>query len=207
MAMQRRDAAFRSEPFDPRPYLMALAIVAAGLGAAKLIHPWLGIENVDLVFLTAVVAVAVRFGLWPSLLASVLASLSYNFFFLPPIHTFTIADPTNIAAFVFFMLIAVLVSNLAARVRDQAMSAIARAHATELLYAFSRKLAGTATLDDVLWVTAHQAALMLRVRVVLLLAEEGVLTVKAGYPPEDRLDKTDVAAANWAWGNDRPAGR
>src|SRR3954467_10548198 len=207
MAMQRRDAAFRSEPFDPRPYLMALGIVGAGLGAAKLIHPWFGIENVDLVFLTAVVRVAVRYGLWPSLLASVLASLCYNFFFLPPVHTFTIADPTNVAAFFFFMLIAILVSNLAARVRTQAVSAIGRVRTTESLYAFSRKLAGTATLDDVLWATAYQAALLLRVRVVLLLPEDGVITVKAGYPPEDQLDQADLAAANWAWGNDRPAGR
>jgi two-component system sensor histidine kinase KdpD len=78
---------------------------------------------------------------------------------------------------------------------------------TESLYAFSRKLAGTATLDDVLWATAYQIALMLKVRVVLLLPEDGVLTVKAGYPPEDQLDKADLAAANWAWDNDRPAGR
>jgi two-component system sensor histidine kinase KdpD len=48
---------------------------------------------------------------------------------------------------------------------------------------------------------------MLKVRVVLLLPEQGVLTVKAGYPPEDELDKADLAAANWAWSNDRPAGR
>ena len=48
---------------------------------------------------------------------------------------------------------------------------------------------------------------MLKVRVVLLLPEEGVLTVKSGYPPEDQLDQADLAAANWAWSNDRPAGR
>ena len=58
-----------------------------------------------------------------------------------------------------------------------------------------------------MWATAYQTALMLKVRVVLLLPEDGVLTVKAGYPPEDQLDKADLAAANWAWGNDRPAGR
>jgi two-component system sensor histidine kinase KdpD len=197
----------RREPFDIKPYLAALAIVAVGLGIAELIHPWLGIENVDLVFLTAVVGVAVRFGLWPSLLASVAASLCYNFFFLPPVHAFTITDPTNVAAFFFFMAIAILVSHLAARVRSQAVTALGRVRTTESLYAFSRKLAGTATLDDVLWTTAYQTALMLRVRVVLLLPEEGILTVKSGYPPEDELDKADLAAANWAWGNDRPAGR
>src|SRR4051812_9111775 len=199
--------AARSEPFDPKPYLWALVMVAAGLGVAELIQPAFGIENVDLVFLTAVVGVAVRYGLWPSLLASVAASLCYNFFFLPPVHTLTITDPTNVAAFFFFMLIAILVSNVAARVRTQAVSAIGRVRTTESLYAFSRKLAGTATLDDVLWATAYQIALMLRVRVVLLLPEDGIITVKAGYPPEDQLDKADLAAANWAWSNDRPAGR
>ncbi|UZE46967.1 sensor histidine kinase KdpD [Rhodopseudomonas sp. P2A-2r] len=207
VAKKSVQAAERSEPFDPKPYLAALAIVAVALGVAKLIQPMFGIENVDLVFLTAVVSVAVRYGLWPSLLASVVASLCYNFFFLPPVHTFTITEPTNVAAFFFFMLIALLVSNLAARVRSQAVAAMGRVRTTESLYAFSRKLAGTAAMDDVLWATAYQTALMLRVRVVLLLPEQGVITVKAGYPPEDELDKADLAAANWAWANDRPAGR
>src|SRR5437899_6297716 len=186
---------------------MSLLVVAFGLGAAELMQLRFGIENVDLVLLTAVVVVAVRYGLWPSLLATVVASLCYNFFFLPPIYTFTITDPTNIAAFVLFMVIAILVSNVAARVRTQADTAIGRIRTTEQLYAFSRKLAGTATLDDVLWATAYQAALMLKVRVVLLLPEDGVLTVKTGYPPEDERDQADLAAANWAWDNDRPAGR
>ncbi|WP_369721591.1 DUF4118 domain-containing protein [Bradyrhizobium sp. LLZ17] len=199
--------AARSEPFNPLPYVKALGIVLLGLGAAELIQPRFGIENVDLVLLTAVVAVAVRYGLWPSLLATVAASLCYNFFFLPPIYTFTITDPTNVAAFVLFMVVAMIVSNVAARVRTQADSAIGRIRTTEQLYAFSRKLAGTATLDDVLWATAYQIALMLKVRVVLLLPEDDLLTVKSGYPPEDQLDQADLAAANWAWSNDRSAGR
>ncbi|MGM4925239.1 DUF4118 domain-containing protein [Tardiphaga sp. 804_B3_N1_9] len=206
-AAKRAQMTDRVEPFDAKPYIAALAVVAVALGAATLLRPIFGIENVDLMFLTAVVGVAVRFGLWPSLLASVVASLSYNFFFLPPVYTLTITDPTNVAAFFFFMLIAILVSNVAARVRTQAVSAFGRVRTTESLYAFSRKLASTAALDDVLWASAYQIALMLKVRVVLLLPEQGVITVKAGYPPEDELDKADLAAANWAWSNDRPAGR
>src|SRR5580693_866584 len=115
--------AARAEPFDPKPYLMALVIVAIGLFAAELIQRPFGTENVDLVFLTAVVSVAVRYGLWPSLLASVASSLCYNFYFLPPVYTFTITDPTNVAAFFFFMLIAIVVSNVAARVRSRADTA------------------------------------------------------------------------------------
>ena len=48
---------------------------------------------------------------------------------------------------------------------------------------------------------------MLKVRVVLLLPEDGSIAVKAGYPPEDRLEEADLAAAKWAWEKDRPAGR
>ncbi len=206
-ATKRAQMTDRVEPFDPKPYMFSLGITAAALGVAKLLYPAFGVENVDLVFMTAVVGIAVRFGLGPSLLASLIGSLAYNFFFLPPVYTFTITDPTNIAAFFFFMLVALLVSNLAARVRSQAMSAFGRVRTTESLYAFSRKLAGTAALDDVLWASAYQIALMLRVRVVLLLPDDGIITVKAGYPPEDELDQADLAAANWAWSNDHPAGR
>jgi two-component system sensor histidine kinase KdpD len=196
-----------TEPFNARPYAIALVAVAVALGVGEAIQPWFKIENVDLVFLTAVVGVAVRYGLWPSIFASVAASLCYNFFFLPPIYTFTITDPTNVAAFFFFIVIAIVVSNVAARVRTQAVVAMGRARSTESLYAFSRKLAGVGALDDVLWATAYQTALMLKVRVVLLLPENGSIAVKAGYPPEDILDNADLAAAKWAWENNRIAGR
>jgi two-component system, OmpR family, sensor histidine kinase KdpD len=194
-------------PFDAIPYVASIIAVAVALGIDELIKPIVGIENVDLVFMTAIVAVAVRYGLLPSLFASVVASLCYNFFFLPPIYTFTITDPTNVAAFLIFIVMAVLVSNVAARVRTQAMAAIERARTTEALYAFSRKLAGVGTLDDVLWATAYQTALMLKVRVLLLLPENGTIAVRAGYPPEDLLDDADLAAARWAWEHNRPAGR
>jgi len=193
--------------YEPRAYVLALVAVAVALGCGELVDYWIGIENVDLVFLTAVVGVAVRFGLWPSLLASVASALCYSFFFFPPLYTLTITDPHNIAAFALFTLVAVIVSNVAARGRMQAVAAQARVRAVESLYAFSRKLAGAGTLDDVLWAMAYQTALMLKVHVVLLLPENGSIVVKAGYPPEDTLDEADLAAANWTWESDHAAGR
>ena len=200
-------AAEIDETFNPRPYLAALGAVAVALGFGTLIKSWVGVGNVDLVFLTAIVAVAVRFGLWPSLFTGLASALAYNFFFLPPIYTLTITDPANVVAFGFFTLVAIIVSSVAARGRTLAMAAMDRARTTESLYAFSRKLAGAGTLDDVLWATAYQTALMLKVHVVLLLPEDGTIAVKAGYPPEDILDEADIAAARWAWENDRSAGR
>jgi two-component system sensor histidine kinase KdpD len=181
-----------------------LLAVAVATGVRQ---PGLGLApNTDLVFLTAIVVIAVRFGLWPSLLASVVSALCYNFFFTEPYYTFAIADPRNVIAVLFFAIVAVVVSNVAARARTVAVTAMARARATESLYAFSRKLSGAGTLDDVLWASAYQAALMLKIRVVLLMPDNGSLAVKTGYPPEDILDEADLAAAKWAWTNDRPAG-
>jgi two-component system, OmpR family, sensor histidine kinase KdpD len=201
------NAGERPRTFNPRPYAFALAIVAAAVGAGMLLWPWIGFANIDLVFLTGIVAIAVRFGLWPSLFASVVSALCYNFFFTEPYYSFTISDSTNVIAVVFFTIVAIIVSNVAARARVQAVAAMGRARATELLYTFSRKLAGVGTLDDVLWATAYQTALMLKVRVVLLLSDNGSIAVRAGYPPEDVLDEADLAAAKWAWQNNRPAGR
>ena len=125
------DTSERAEAYDPRPYVVALVAVAVALGCGELVNNWIGVENVDLVFLTAIVGVAARFGLLPSLFASVVSALAYNFFFLPPIYTFTIADPHNIAAFALFTIVAIIVSNVAARSRTQAVTAQTRVRAVE----------------------------------------------------------------------------
>ena len=193
--------------FDARPYFAAALAVAVALGISQVVQRYFAVQSVEVVFLTAVVVVAVRFGLYPSLGAVVGGSLCYNFFFLPPLYTFTIADPSNIAALFFFTVVAVLVSNLAARTRSEAVIAQGRARATEALYGFSRKLASCGNLDDVLWATVFQIASMLKVRVVVLLPEAGRIAVAAGYPPEDQLDEADIGAAKWCFDNNRAAGR
>lgn len=197
----------RPQPFDFLPYAYAALGVAVAVAMSIALWPLIGTTNTDLVFLTAVVGIAVRFGLWPSLFASVVSALCYNFFFTNPYYTFFISDPTNVIAVLFFTVVAIVVSNVAARARAHSLVAMARARTTELLYSFTRKLASVGILDDVLWATAYQAALMLKVRVVLLLPENGSIAVKAGYPPEDTLDEADLAAAKWTWQSNRPAGR
>uniref|UniRef100_UPI00334244F8 sensor histidine kinase KdpD n=1 Tax=Bosea sp. (in: a-proteobacteria) TaxID=1871050 RepID=UPI00334244F8 len=196
-----------TRPFSLRPYLGALLSVAVALGVAELLSQVMDLRNIALVFLTGVLISAVTGGFWPALIASLLSALALNFFFIAPLYTLTISDPENVVALGFFLLVALIASNLTARVQRQANAARQRARTTEDLYLFSKKLAGTGTLDDVLWATAFQIASMLRVRVVILMPGEGSLSVRAGYPPDDTLVDADIAAARWAWEHDRPAGR
>ncbi|WP_201829390.1 sensor histidine kinase [Microvirga zambiensis] len=192
---------------DARSYLASTAFVLGALALGIVLDRFLDVQNIALVFLTAILGASVTFGLWPGLYASALSVLAFNFFFLPPVQTFTIADPENVIAFFFFLLVALIASNLTARVRSQAIVARQRAKTTDDLYLFSRKLSTVGTLDDLLWATSFQIASMLKVRVVVLMPEQDQLELKSGYPPEDLLDEADLAAAKWAFEHDRETGR
>ena len=196
-----------AEGVDVKPFLASGGVVATAIAFGELLSRVLEVQNVALVFLTAVLVCAVTYGLWPALFASALSVLAVNFFFLPPLYTFTISDPENIVALFFFLVVAFIASNLTANVRSQAMVARRRAKTTEDLYLFSRKLAGIASLDDLLWVTASQVASMLKVSVVLFLPENGSIALRAAWPPEDVAEEADLAAAKWSWESNRPAGR
>ena len=197
------------EPLRIDAYFGGAGTVAVALGIGLLIKQFIAVQSISLVFLTAVLAAAIGWGLWPSMFVAVLSMLAYNFFFLPPLYTFTIADPENVLALFFFLIVAVIVSNITARARSQIMTARSRAKTTAELYAFSRKVAGIGAIDDLLWATAFQISSMLNVRTVLLLpAQEGEgLDVASGYPPEDHLEAADMAAARWTWEHNRAAGR
>jgi len=199
----------RSEPFDLLPYAGSTAAVLCALGLGELITNAIGFMSVSLVFLTAVLVSAIAWGLWPALFASMLSVLAFNFFFIPPLYTFTIADPENVVALFFFALVAVIVSNLTAATRAQIVSARTRAKMTAELYAFSRKVAAIGTLDDLLWATVFQVSSMLKLNTVLLLPDEEAraLNLASAYPPEDKLDDADMAAARWCWEHSHPTGR
>jgi two-component system sensor histidine kinase KdpD len=196
------------EPLNPVPYLGGAAAVAVAVGFGELIVNFIGRQSVSLVFLMAVLGAAIAWGLWPALFACLLSVLAFNFFFLPPLYTFTIADPENAVALFFFALVAVIVSKLTAATRAQIVSARARAKATAELYAFSRKIAAIGSLDDLLWASAYQVSSMLRVSTVLLLPDDdrAGLSLASAYPPEDELADADMAAARWCWEHNHPAG-
>jgi two-component system sensor histidine kinase KdpD len=203
----KRTPAEPAKKIDARVYAESVAMVGAALAVGELLKQFLAVSNIALVFLTAIIISAVAHGLWPALLTCLVSVLAYNFFFLPPLYTFTITDPENVINLIFFAFAALIVSNLTARVRAQAIVASRRAKTTEDLYRFSRKLTGVVTLYDLLWATAYQIASMLKVRVVLLLPEGETLEMRAGLPPEDTLDTGDMAAAKWVWLHGQAAGR
>ncbi|TMJ59477.1 MAG: DUF4118 domain-containing protein, partial [Alphaproteobacteria bacterium] len=124
----------RANAFRVLPYIGSTAAVAVILACGVLIERFIGLQSVLLVFLLAILASAIVWGLLPSLFACVLSVLAFNFFLIPPIYTFTIADPDNAVALFVFFVVAVIVSNLTAAIRSQIVVARARARTTAALY-------------------------------------------------------------------------
>jgi two-component system sensor histidine kinase KdpD len=113
-------SAWRSRPALPTHRRFAGALLGAGSLTALTVvllavHTRLGLPSILLLYLTAVVAIALIGGSWPALGAAVAASALINWFFSPPTHTWTIADPENVLALVVFLVVAGVVSLLVDR--------------------------------------------------------------------------------------------
>ena len=195
-------------PLSVGPYLEGVLTTALATGIGMLIDRSIQISNVSLVYVVPVLVAAARHGLVPSLWVSALAVLSFNFFFLPPLYEFTIADPANVVALFFFMVVAVIASALGTRTRAQAQAARREARTNAELYAFSRKIAGVIELDDLLWIVVTHLARLLNAEVAILMPHSDQrLELQAAFPPGSEFGEADLAAARWAWDSDRPTGK
>ena len=179
------------------------AATLIGIGIDRVIP----VPNVSLLFLMAVVVAAIRAGYGAALLAALLSGLAYNFFFIGPLYTFTIASPHEVFAFIVFLVAALLAGGLASRVREQAQTARARARAVQSLYDFAGKLSGTAKPEDVLWVAVAQLHTSFGRPAVVLTPRKGELSLAAAWPPDAELGVADMTAARWAFEHGEPAGQ
>jgi two-component system sensor histidine kinase KdpD len=186
----------------------AAAVGAVGLGviAGKMLDRFVELPNLSMLFLFAVLVCALRFGLHSAIAAAALSFIAYNFFFIAPVQSLSVASPHELFALLIFLVVAIATGSLAGRLREQVTATRDRAEATQALYEFSRKLAGAPKIDDVLWLLAAQAAAVVKGKSVIVLEDAGELTIAGGWPPEDTLGTADWAAARWAVKKGEPAG-
>ena len=203
-AARADDRAWRKYAFSS---LAIAATVLAGIALRAVSNQ--ALASIGMLFLVPVMVSAVSFGRRAALFTAVFSLLAYNFFFLDPLYTLTIADPNNWLSFGVLLFVAVFAGNLAARVRAQADLAARRAAIAGELYKFTGKMAGIAGLDDILWAASYQIASMLKANVVILLPDRktGQLEIRGAFPPDDELSADDVAAATWCWERGQAAGR
>jgi two-component system sensor histidine kinase KdpD len=187
-------------------YVLALAFVALAALTGAFLERIIDLPNVSIVFLFAVLGAAVGFGTWPAVAAAVASFLAYNFFFVEPRYSFTVARPHELLALVVFLAVGLATSALAGRVRDQARVARDRTKATRRLYDVTRRLSGAATIEQVAEVAAAETSAGLARTALVFVADGPDLRLQAMWPPSDDLDAAASAAARWARDHDEPAG-
>lgn len=146
----------------------SLVLVAATTAAAKLIAG-VNESTAGFAFLVGILAIAAAWGRAEAVTASVAAVLCYNFFFLPPVGLFTIADPHNWVALMAFLATALVASHLSDRAKRQAQEARDRQRETEQLYALSRGILLTDTAQPIGAQAARQIAEIFECEAVALL--------------------------------------
>ena len=197
----------RQAPTDWRPYGGATVLVATATGVAWLMMPYFGLANLIMVYLLGVLIGATRFGRGPSLLASLLSVAAFDFFFVPPVFTFSVSDTQYLVTFAVMLVVALVISDLATRIRTQAESAREREARTAALYAMSRDLAHARGVAEVLAsAVRHVTEVFASEITVLMPGPDGVLVGQSGPASSFEPDASDRAVARWVFEHRQLAG-
>ncbi len=131
-------------------YVRAVVIVFLMVVVAFMANRVVSHASLSLLFLTGVLVVSAWTGLGPSLLASLLSFLALNFFFTQPYYTLAVEDEADVGMLAFFLLMAGITGNLAARMRREVVERRASLERISSLYGFSRRMVSAVSADDVL---------------------------------------------------------
>lgn len=201
-----RKAPALTTPGAWRGYAIGVLFIVVATGLATVLDRTFARVDLGVVYLSAVLAAGVLYGVRPALAAATVAFLTYNFLFLEPRYTFLIGSPTDILTLVVFWAVALVTGGLAGRVRDQARNAQRRASAVSALLAASQSLAAADDLKATAAVLAEQTAAAAGAKAVVLLPEGEDIVPAAGAPAMEPLGSAAMAAARWAWEKGEPAG-
>ena len=185
-----------------------LALLATVLASALAwgVSSVLALPNISMVFLAAVLLVAVRSSLGPALACAAMSFLAYDFLFIPPNFSFSIQREEDVLTLVFFLLMAALTGNLAARQRRQLQALRETQQETSKLLDLSRKLTAATDRKAVVNAAAQHLSGWKELNLCLLNRDgSGGWTVETGGPLQ--FNEAERAAADWAWSHEQPAGK
>ncbi|MGO4550697.1 ATP-binding protein [Lysobacter sp. 2RAF19] len=184
-----------------RDVVLALLSAVFATAAGAIAERWVGLDDLSLVFIVAVVLVATRTRMAAAVLAATLCFLSYTFFFIEPRFTFYIGARQGVATVILFLIAALVAGRLASRLRMQVIALRAANAHTTALQTLSRQLAAAADVGQV--VNAGRVALKQATGAeALVQPDDAPLSADGAHA----LSEKDIAAADWALGHGQPAG-
>jgi len=182
--------------------LLVLLVTFIGLPLRPFIDP----PNLVMLFLVGVIIAAVYLGRGPSIFASFLSVLVFDFFFVDPHFSFSVNDTQYLITFAGLLLVGLIISSSAALLRDQVEALRAREQQTQALNVLSKELTGAVSLLDVLETVIRNVNELFHGESVILLPVAGRLVEPAALPGF-QLNPDEQAVAEWAFNHAQAAGR
>ncbi|MBP3966831.1 ATP-binding protein [Paenibacillus lignilyticus] len=195
--------------FSMKPYVwvtLCVTLLTIVLHALELAFDMV---NIALIYLFPVLLSAVYWGLAPSFYAAALGVLAFDFFFVPPFLSFTVADLRYLISFVVYLAVAALTASLAARLKHQLNLAKQREAHTASLYTLSREMTAIADIRSLLENVCRQVSATIHSQVALYLPDSrDELTLAASSASGDwGMGESETAIAKWVYAHGEMAGR
>jgi two-component system sensor histidine kinase KdpD len=198
-----------TKPFDIIwiDYLFAILLVAAGTALSVLLRRHLALPDIVTFYLLIIMVVAFKFGRGASIVSAALSVATYDFFFVPPLHTFNVGDTRHFLTFAMMFAIGLIISGLTSRIHRQEFEARVREQRTDALYSLTRELATVLDDEQAAQITARHAADVFGCFAAVLLHDStGVLATKGTSDAQVQLGVEEQAVAAWASEHGRSAG-
>ena len=188
-------------------YAAALGISLACTALAAVMYPYFELTNLVMVYLLGATIAALRLGRGPASVVAVANILAFDFFFVPPRFSFAVANIQYVVTFGVMLAVALIIANLGASVTAQTRAAAKRERRTALLYAMSRELVSTRSLEELARVAVKHVAETFASRTVVLVPDaNGRLRHPNGAPAVGSLSGADLSVAQWVYDKGTPAG-
>ena len=194
-------------PSQPGEYVEVLLTLAAITVVGWLASDYVGYLAIGLVYLLAVIALSLRVGRWPVMLAGVVSALSWNFLFIPPLFTFTIEKFEDGTMFAAYFVVALIAGQLTARIRAQERHERLREERATALFHLTQALSAARSLDDAVFAALRQADALLNAQCAVLLAGLSPEGLTPHFAGSYSLSDKERGVADWAWRNRKKAGR
>jgi two-component system sensor histidine kinase KdpD len=198
-------AALERAPVPHAPYVFGAGVIALATLVGALVHGVWAQANLTMLFLLAVVIVAVQWGRGPATLAAVVSLAAFALFFGPPSFTYTVADAQYLVTVAALLVVGLVIGTLASRTREQAQAARSRETYMAALHALSGELAATNDIDAVLQAVGRHIGATFGRSVAIFLPKGDILEPRfetPGFP----LSENERAVADWVYRHGHSAG-
>jgi two-component system sensor histidine kinase KdpD len=195
----------------PSSYVWSLLALITCTALAAAMNLYFELSNVIMIYMLTVVFIATRFGSGPAIMSSIISVACFDFFFVPPRYTFAVSDGQYLVTFAVMLSIALLISTMTARIRQQAEAARERERRTSSLYAMTGELSSNLDFSDLVATGLRHTAEVFSAQTSFLKPDSKGNLAPVTWPGTSgrapaALDDIDYGVASWCYKNKRAAG-